>query len=567
MTDSDPNHSINTHLYLNRWIAVVHGRVIGVGTSRAQAERAARQIRPKDKIEVFFVDSAGQLNQRAPLRVAPEQWLTQHHLLQRVVNVLHAQQVDAYLVGGAVRDFLLGRKNIVDLDFAVPVDGVAAARLVADALDAAYYPLDAERGTGRVVFDRPAGSSSTRFYLDFASFRGRDLPTDLRDRDFTINAIALSLTGAPALIDPLNGLRDLENGQIKAVSNGAFRRDPVRVIRAVRQAVDFGFSIESRTAEQITQAADLLPLVSAERQRDELLKLLNTPAPGHAVRQLHRLQILPHILPEVAQMAGVTQSAPHHLDVFEHTLAAMDAWVELNSAGWPDIEETLRPKLPDYLRTLLPGELPVFKLMPLALLLHDTGKPRTRSQTGAAGQRKIQFLGHEKESAEVTRQVAHRLRLSGVARDFLETVVLHHLRPGLLSREPSLSRRAIFRFFQATDRQTFHAGAAVCLHALADHRATFAPGQGHQEEQTLLAVVNRLLAGYFEQRERLIEPPPLLSGRELIRELGLKPGPTIGQLLHRLKEAQATGVVSTRAEALAFVQSDPDFARLQSPDL
>jgi len=550
---------LNPQLYFNRWVAVVRGQVIGVGVTRAQAERAARQNRPKDTPQLYFVAADGHITQpEIPMiNPNPAAWLRRHALLGRVAQILRAQQLEAYLVGGAVRDFLLGRPHIVDLDFALPGDGLAAARRVADALGGGFYPLDVERATGRVVCDQP--DSTEKVYLDFASFRGRDLTADLLDRDFSLNAIALSLAEPLQLIDPAQGRRDLAAGQIRMVDATAFQRDPVRLIRAVRQAVAFGFTIEAGTAAAMPLAAPLLPRISAERQRDELLKLLNTPAPGQALQMLHQLKVLGHLLPEVEATVGVTQSPPHRFDVFAHTAAALDNWANMDCAGWPDLPAELRAGVADYLNTGLAGAVSARKLMPLAILLHDTGKPATRAEEAAGP---VRFVGHEKLSAEAALAVGQRLRLSSQAVNFVELVVRHHMRPGWLATEPALTRRAIFRFFNDAAGKGLNAGPAVALHALADAAAT-----GHEVLPQFKATVIRLLENFFTQHAQVVDPPLLLSGRDLIETLGLRQGKPVGYFLRRLKEAQAVGEVSTVAEALAFIKSDPDFARYQAGEL
>ncbi|GIK41252.1 MAG: HDIG domain-containing protein [Chloroflexota bacterium] len=484
-----------------------------------------------------------------------ERWLDSYPLLQKVIYVLQTHRLEAYLVGGAVRDMLLGRESIVDLDFVVPGDGLAVARRVANALDAAYYPLDAERGTGRVVVEKS--------YLDFASLRGATLLDDLADRDFTINAIALSLVEPFQLIDPLGGQADLEAGQIRAASATAFSHDPVRVLRAVRQAVEFGFSLEAGTEAALHDAVPGLPAISPERQRDELLKLLNTPAPGQAVQMLRRLGVLPHILPEIESLIGVTQGPPHYLDVFDHTTAALDAWARLVQSSFADLPAQLQAAVVQELNEPLAGNLTQQTLLPLALLLHDTGKPSTREP--APDSAAVHFYRHERVGAKITGKVMRRFRFSNQAANFVETVVARHMRPLLLMMEWRVSRRAVYRFFRDTAGSGYQAGVAVALHALADHDATYPPGQGEQELRELREVVYKLVAAYFEQREQVVEPAPLLTGRDLMDTLGLPEGRLIGILLNRLKEAQATGEVTDRAAALAFIQADPDFPHGRRP--
>ncbi len=474
---------------------------------------------------------------------------TSNPLLHQTIQILHTHHLEAYLVGGAVRDMLLGREQIVDLDFAVPGDGLAVARRVANGLNAAFYPLDAERGTGRVVLDKT--------YLDFASFRGVTLLEDLTDRDFTVNAIAIRLTEPFELIDPLGGQQDLKLGQIRAASPTAFSHDPVRVVRAVRQAVEFNFSLEAETETWLRAAAPGLPGISPERQRDELLKLLNTPAPGQAVQMLRRLGVLPHLLPEVEPMIGVTQGPPHYLDVFDHTTMALDAWAGMVRDGLADLSEPLQAPALAELSASLAGNLSQQLLLPLALLLHDIGKPATRSPDPDSPA--VHFYGHEQVSAAIAHRLMQRFHFSNQAADFVETVVAQHMRPLLLTTAGKVSRRTIYRFFRDTAGSGYQAGMAVAFHALADQRATYPPNTGQAELQELREVVYKLSMAYFEQREQVVEPPPLLTGRDLIETLGLTEGRLIGVLLNRLKEAQATGDVTDRAAALAFIQTDPDF--------
>jgi hypothetical protein len=141
------------------------------------------------------------------------------------------------------------------------------------------------------------------------------------------------------------------------------------------------------------------------------------------------------------------------------------------------------------------------------------------------------------------------------------------MRPLLLAADGGkISRRAIYRFFRATDATSVEAGVAVALHALADHGATYPPKsvQGQPARKRVLAVIDQLIAAYFEQRERVVDPPPLLNGRDLIETFGLKQGRLIGLLLDRLREAQATGQVADRTAAIAFIESDPDFIEHRS---
>ncbi|UCC65393.1 MAG: CCA tRNA nucleotidyltransferase, partial [Anaerolineae bacterium] len=317
-------------------------------------------------------------------------------LLGRVARWLREEGMEAYLVGGSVRDTLLGRPAHAfhDLDFAVPVGGLVLARRLADWLGGAFFPLDVERDTGRVVL---TGSDGRRLFLDFARWRGESLETDLADRDFTITAMALDVTQTAGvnLIDPFGGRADLSAGLVRAVSDRSFANDPVRTLRAVRMEAELGLHVEPHTEILLRRAVPSLDRVSRERVRDELVRILGTPGAAAHVRRLDGLGLLLAILPEVVALKGVTQWPPHRPDVYEHTLQVLAALEELFAWLWPDgaysplpgeVAETLgclalwREPLQVHLSQQTSSGCVRATLLKLAALLHDVGKPETRSQ-------------------------------------------------------------------------------------------------------------------------------------------------------------------------------------------
>ncbi|RPH63276.1 MAG: CCA tRNA nucleotidyltransferase, partial [Chloroflexi bacterium] len=273
--------------YSGRWVALVRGKIVAQGATRDEAFNAARASRRKEVVEIIFM---------SPIMDLP--------LLKTVREALPADQ-PLYLVGGAVRDSLLGLPTH-DLDFAVPSGALKLARSVANKLSGAFFPLDEQNDTARIILQREDG---TRDSLDFAGFRGPDLESDLRGRDFTLNAMAMDVrTGQP--IDPLGGARDLREKLLRACSETSFTEDPARILRAVRQAAAFGFTIQPETRQLMKTAVPLLPRVSPERQRDELFKMLEGPRPDASIRALELLGVLPVLLPELPALKGVEQSAP-----------------------------------------------------------------------------------------------------------------------------------------------------------------------------------------------------------------------------------------------------------------
>jgi putative nucleotidyltransferase with HDIG domain len=463
------------------------------------------------------------------------------------------------MVGGALRDAWL-RRPIHDLDFVLDGDGVAAARRVADRLGAAFYPLDTERGIGRVIVSQP-GDDLT---LDFSRLRGPDLAADLAARDFTLNAMAAALDTPDDLIDPLGGQADLRAKVVRACAPTSIRDDPVRGIRGVRLSSELGFRLERATRDAIRAEAGQLERVSAERRRDEFIRSLGGPRPAGTLRVMEALGLLRGVVPELAALAGVTQSPPHVYDVWEHTLAVVARLGEVLSVlgavhdvdTASDITLALvavrlgrhRAALERHLEVRLAGDRPARWLLGLAALLHDVGKPATRSVDPDG---RIRFFNHDQAGAALTAQRLAELRFSNDETRRVATIVGHHLRPLLLAQEPSLTRRAIYRFF----RDSGPAGVDIVLLALADFLGTHAEGPPPVEAwNRLLDAAVALLRAYFEQPQEVVDPPALLNGDDLQAELGLRPGPQIGQLLASLREAQAAGDVADRAAALEHVR-------------
>jgi poly(A) polymerase len=322
----------------------------------------------------------------------------------------------------------------------------------------------------------------------------------------------------------------------------ALERDPVRSLRAVRQAVELDFSIEAHTESLVRHAAPLLWSVSGERLRDEVVHLLALQNAGLAVRQLNRLSLLTQLLPELEPCWGLQQPLPHVLDVLEHSLVTLDAMDGLLPAA-----NEIHPALEPYVRERLTAARPRSMVIKLAGLLHDVGKPGSRSTDEAGG---VHFYGHAQAGARLTQAVLERFRFSQAEVKLAVAMVRHHMRPLQLSAQEAVSARAVYRFF----RDTQDAGPATLVLALADHAATYASGAPNSEAVRLRALVVRMLRDYFEQHQTRVSPTPLLSGRDLLEEFSLKPGPIIGRLLESLREAQAAGEVCTRHEALGLVR-------------
>jgi tRNA nucleotidyltransferase/poly(A) polymerase len=314
------------------------------------------------------------------------------------------------------------------------------------------------------------------------------------------------------------------------------------------------------------RAVASLPDISPERQRDELFRILDGPRPDACLRALETLGVFPHLLPELSMLKEVQQPAPHVYHVWEHTLSAIR-----------HLEGILAPLAPGYdpgktndmftgLLTLrlgryrqqfaahfanpLNADRSLRALLFFAALYHDVSKPATKSVDEAG---RVRFLGHDEMGAKVAAERARAFNLSNSEIERLQTIVGFHMRfhfhtSRMEGEKKGPSRRAIYRFF----RDAGEGGVDLILLGLADLRGTRGQTLGQDTWIAALDVARIFLENYWEKPEETVAPPRLVDGRDVMNEYKLEEGPVIGQVLEAIREAQATGKVSTREQALAF---------------
>ncbi len=555
--------------YAGRWVARVGGQIVAQGGTPEEAREAAQKSRYKERAEISFVPPASSPS------LSP--------LVERVHAALGDQEI--YLVGGAVRDALLGHVSN-DLDFAVPKNAIAVARRVANAMQADFYILDETFDAARVIV-RTAGARGgepgqgfpreERDVLDFSSFRKPagaaetrpepNLEADQRGRDFTVNSLAYDLRSA-VILDPLHGAADLRAKLIRACSAEAMQDDPIRILRGVRLAASLAFKIDPSTREAMKSAVSGLRRTSAERQRDELFKMLEGRRPDASVRALELLGALPILMPELADMKGVPQSPPHVADVWEHTLSVLQYLESTLEALDPNFEADRNNDLFTGLLSLRLGryreqfaahfakgltpDRSLRSLLFFAALYHDVAKPATRTVEQGG---RIRFLGHEGAGADVAASRAKAFKLSNDEVGRVQTIIANHMRfhfhaSRLEEDKQGPSRRAIYRFF----RDTGEAGVDLILLGLADLRGVRGRTLSQETWGSGLDVARLLLENYWEKPEETVTPPRLIDGNQLMQELDLQAGPVVGELLRAISEAQATGEISSTEEAIRFAR-------------
>lgn len=487
-------------------------------------------------------------------------------LLTKIGNFLTEQGIQSYLVGGFVRDVLL-KRDTADIDIALTADALETTPKLATALGGKYVPLDRINRVSRIILVNK-GEPSTReqWKLDFSTVTGT-IEQDLARRDFTIDAMAVDLSqlgkddSDVPVIDPFNGWNDLRQGTIRTVAETAFTSDAARLLRAVRLAAELDFSIDKETEALIQRQSHLIAGVAGERVREELLRLLAIPQSGQLLRYLDKLGLITAMIPELTPEKGVEQPKEHFWNVFDHSLQTVIAVDFLLRQGtWPKdpgsddkhtSEEVLAAtpwsaELAQHFALEVSSGSTRGLLLKLAALLHDIAKPETKAIDDRG---RMRFLGHAEEGAVIAAAILERLRFSAKELKLVETMVRYHLRPGQITQAELPSHRAIYRYF----RDTGETGIDILFLSLADHLATRGPQLNMAHWQEHCRIVDYILTQRFEQ-EALVVPPKLVDGHDLIDIFAISPGPKIGDFLEQVREAQASGELATREEALSYIR-------------
>ncbi len=470
------------------------------------------------------------------------------------LSALTATVDEGWLVGGALRDRLLGRPTS-DYDVVLPAPGAKdvqhAARALGHATGGFPFQLSDAFGGWRVV------AASRSWQVDLLPLEGGSIEADLRRRDLTVNALAqplaalaetLAAPGRPrsgdrALVDPTGGRADLDAGRLRAVADDSFVRDPLRTLRLARLAAELDFSAEPATVELARAGAAGLAGVSPERVFAELRRLLSCDRALDGLDLMDRTKVTDVILPELVALRGVEQSRFHHLDVYDHTRAVLAETIALQRDPEP-VFGSDAAAVRELLAEPFANELTRGGALRFGALLHDIAKPETRAVTDEG---RVTFMRHDVTGAAQAMAILERLRVSTKLAEHVAALTRHHLRLGFLVHQMPLSRREIYRYLDAcAPVQT-----DVTLLSVADRLAT-------RGENSELAISRHLELARQMLHEALawsVDPPrPPIRGDELVSALGIRPGPLLGELLHELEEAAYAGEVSSREEAIGYAR-------------
>jgi len=440
----------------------------------------------------------------------------------------------AWVVGGTVRDVALGRE-VGDLDLAVAGPPEGPARRIARALGGAAFELSEEFPAWR------ARGRDGAWQVDVAQLRGGGLEEDLALRDFTLGAVAVELASGEGH-DPLGGLGDLGAGVLRACSGRSFTDDPLRLMRAARLTAQFGWAIEPGTLALAREAAPRGADPAGERILAELCLLMASRDPVAGLAAMDSIGLFDSVLPEIGALHGVVQGPNHHLDVYGHTIEVLEGVLRIESELDRFVGERAG-ETAEYLAEPLADGIDRGTGLRLAALFHDCAKPPSRREEDGF----ISFRGHDELGAAMIGEIFGRLKSSRRLRQYLTALARDHLVLGFMVPHRPLDRRRIHAYLKRTDPYPVDVTLLTVADRLAARGTSSIAGREMVEGHLELA---REMVGHGLDWHRDGPATAPIAGGELARELGIEPGPRLGELLDELAAARYAGEISSAGEAV-----------------
>jgi len=458
-------------------------------------------------------------------------------ILKRIGMVADCENLAVYIVGGYVRDHLLGRQ-VKDIDVVVIGNGVEFAKKVAKDIGKTNLIIFENFGTAMLPMDDRklefVGARKESYSKNSRKphVEGGTLDDDLLRRDFTVNAMAASLNTRTfgQLVDPFEGQSDLKAGILRTPLDPeiTFDDDPLRIMRVMRFAAQLGFSIDSYVLKAAGKMAKRLAIVSQERISDEFLKIMSSSKPSIGLKLMYDSGVMEVVFPEIAQMTGVDQRKDyHHKDVFRHTLQVVDKVAEVSDNLW----------------------------LRMTALLHDIAKPKTKAFVTGTG---WTFHGHEELGARMMKKIFKRMRFSLEYLPYIEMLIRLHLRPQALVDDGVTD--------SAVRRLMFEAGNNI------DDLMTLCRADITSKNQKL---IEQVTCNYdflikkmkeVEEKDRIRNWQPPLRGEEIMQVCGLAEGPMIGVLKDMITDAILDGTIPNEHDAaMQYLISKKDGIINQAP--
>ena len=437
---------------------------------------------------------------------------------------------EGYLVGGSVRDFIMG-KTFKDRDIAIREAEIFAKKL-ADELDATFITLDDVNKIFRVVL------KDKENYLDISELRGKSIEEDLLKRDFTVNAVAYDLK-AEKYIDVTGGIKDIQNHCLRIIKEENLAEDPLRILRAFRFMSTLNFEPEKELIKVLKKYYHLVNIPAKERIHDEIIKLFGGKHAAKTLISMYDSGILELIFPVVKDMAKVPSNSHHHLDLVHHVIETVkQIELQMNSAETEVINHLTKTDF---------GGYPRINYLKLAGFLHDIGKFSTWTIEDTGRHR---FIKHDLVGAKMVIPLLRELKFSNKQIEYISEMIRQHIYPSNVISSPNFDNKVMLRYIRKMGENVID---NITL-AKADRLSAQGPDITKDMLEANINGLNKLLNFYIEIKPSLKPLPKLLDGNEIMQLLGIKQSPKLGYIIKELHEAQLNGDINTKKQAENFIR-------------
>ncbi len=437
-----------------------------------------------------------------------------------------------YLVGGTVRDYYMDLES-TDRDIIVmDEDAKSFALKLADLFEASYVPLDEENKIYRLVLPDKIN------YIDVTNPVGDSIEKDLMRRDLTINSIAVNIRSGE-IIDISGGVTDIKNRCLNYVNEHNFVDDPLRLLRVYRFQALYGFELAPETINAVCKYSSLIQEPAVERINYELMKLFSGKYAHKALENMNKTWILEEIFPFVAELKQVPPNAHHHLDLFHHSIETVKQIQILYENNSEPVKE--------HLERIDFGGFPRLAHLKLAGFMHDIGK----FSTWTIEEGKHRFIKHDDVGAKLAIDYLKKLHFSNKQIQYISSMIKYHIYPSHVMTSPQITEKIMMRYVRKMDVNSID----NIILAQADRLSARGPEITDDIVERNINSLNMLIKFYLETRETLKPLPKLLSGDDVMKILDIKPSRKLGEIMSALHEAQISGDVMTKEQAVEFIKT------------
>lgn len=452
----------------------------------------------------------------------------------KIINLIknHAQNAEIYLVGGILRDFYLNLENF-DKDVIVDkIDAEKFARSLAKSIDATFVPLDEENKIYRLVLKDKIN------FIDIANPIGKTIEEDLKRRDLTINSIALNLKTFE-ILDINNGIKDLKSKKIRHISEQNFVDDPLRLLRAYRFQSMLGFNLDNELVKIIEKHTSKIHKSAVERINYELLKLFSGNYCAETLLQMDKTGLLAEILPVSEELKKVPPNLHHHLNLFLHSIEVVKQIQEIYKESNPEVQK--------HLQKIDFGGMSRLTHLKFAGFLHDIGKPSTWTIEDETD--KHRFIKHDDVGSKMGVNILKQSKFSKKQIEYISKMIKYHIYPSHIVNNPEINEKIYMRFIRKMENEVID----IIILAMADRLSARGVDITDEIVKKNINNLTSLLNFYLKVKDTLKPLPKLLSGEEVMELLNIKPSKGLGEIIKSLQEAQLSGDITTKKEALEFI--------------